>query len=73
MPRQRKKSGPSNVPCQYDCGRMAEGTLMVSYNTWSDEDDYNFRRGFNANIPCCRVCLRKALTLEVAIPKVKQS
>lgn len=71
MRRPRKAAVRPNVPCQYDCGRMATGTLSVSFTDWDESDPNYYRRGFSASIPSCRQCMKKACTLQFIIPKVQ--
>lgn len=58
------------IPCVYGCGKVAEGCLSLSFNEWTPEDTPRvYERGFHANLPCCRGCLKKAVTISVSIPK----
>jgi hypothetical protein len=71
-PRKRAKPSakqPLPVPCQYDCGRTAEGILSVDF-TPHDDDPLSFRRAFRVAIPACRTCLRAAVKVAICIPEV---
>ncbi len=65
-----RKSNPADkpVPCQYDCGRVAEGSLSIYYYTF--EPDQASRQGFSVTIPCCRECLKGAVHVSFKIPEV---
>lgn len=65
----KPRKTPAVVPCQYDCGRPAQGTLMVSYTSFDATED-SYRHGFNCTIPCCRECLKGAVRLKLTIPEV---
>lgn len=63
-----KAKGETDIPCQYDCGRMSEGNLHIDYTTFHPDEDY--RRGFRVSIPCCRECLKGAVRVTLNIPEV---
>lgn len=75
-PRRKKKSSKASkqqpVPCQYDCGRVAAGTLLVDFHPMgSDDDAFSYQRTFRVCIPCCRECLKGAIRVQLAIPNVE--
>lgn len=72
-PRNPSKAKPTKsnpvVPCQYDCGRNAEGSLSVSYYP-NDAGEVHHHHWFSVTVPCCRHCLKAAIRVTIAIPEV---
>lgn len=64
----KSKAAKEPVPCQYDCGRVAQGSLSIYYYTF--EPDEASRQGFSVTIPCCRECLKGAVRVSFTIPEV---
>jgi hypothetical protein len=68
--KKRKPAAPrAVVPCQYDCGRPAQGTLTLHYTAF-DADEDSYRHGFCCTVPCCRECLKGAVRLKLTIPEI---
>lgn len=65
----RKAKQSTAVPCQYDCGRPAQGILNIDYSTFDSSED-SYRHGFRVSVPCCRECLTGAVRVTLAIPEV---
>jgi len=65
----RKAKESTVVPCQYDCGRPAQGILMINYTAFDASEDY-YRHGFSVSLPCCRECLKNAVRVTFTIPEV---
>jgi hypothetical protein len=73
-PQRRTRKGSKKpaepVPCQYGCGRPAEGTLSIDFTKFDDDDPLAFRHSFRVSIPTCRQCTKASVQLTVSIPKV---
>jgi hypothetical protein len=66
----KAKPEPPKIPCQYACGRIAEGTLSITYTPFVEVVD-SYRHGFSVTVPACRECLKAAVKVSMQIPDVK--
>lgn len=67
------KAKKASVPCQYGCGRSAEGSLSINYypNDPDSVEAINTHNWFSVTVPCCRACLQATIRLSVSIPDVR--
>lgn len=62
-----KKKEERYIPCQYGCGKKAEGSLNVSFTSF-EVSGVSYREGFSVYIPCCHACVKGAVKLTVKVP-----
>lgn len=77
MATQKKLNDDPEIPltkCAFDCGRMATGTLHVSFSPWlTDKQRRNFGHlfsmGMHYSLTACDECAIGAVKFKVTIPK----